>query len=364
MPDSSVLDDILSQLNSTSGPTTPPAPPTAPVQQAPVAPPPQRPVTPATPITPAPQQNVAGTGAKPPNSQQSLRDKMRASNAGNNGGQVVLEQTEQYKEEGTGSVNSTIIESDDDDGDDEAPAKKGFNPKIIIGCIIVVILIVGVFVGTAAKRQPAPVEEQVALPEEELVFLEPVTQDVMSGYTAEEVNTLRGAGLTGTEIESYQNQGIPYITAYNITKEQFWAWQLENQLPITDMTSEAYKTEVSKTWLTLPERKDLEEWHEDGIAYNYNIKKNLDYEKVDVHGNQLFLKVYLDDNKHEKWFFLNVTPQEWNLLEEAGNVVVDYAYTTHFEPYTNLFDAVENTEDIFITSARLSIITDTDAAGF
>ena len=340
MADPNVLDDILSQLSTTSpsvgGPTL---------------------GSPTQPHT----QPVSTGSATPPNSQQSLRDKMKASNA-QPGKSVVLEQTDNYQEEGMGSnATSTVIEADD--GDDE-DVKKGVNIKLIVGVGIAVLIVLAVFAVQMFKKPP--VEEQVIqpLPEEELVFLDPITNYTPTGYTADEINTLRGAGLTGTEIESYQNQGVPYTTAYNITKEQFWAWQLAEQLPITDMTSDAFINEVSKTWLTLPERHDLEEWTEENIAYNYTITKNLDYEKVDVHGNQLFLKVYLDDNRHEKWFFLNVTPQEWMLLEERGNVVVEYSYTTHFKPYVNLFEAEEDLEDIFITAAKLNIITDDNNGGF
>lgn len=351
MSENVVLDDILSQLNSGGASNK--------VASAPQAPSP----SPTSPVnTPKP---AAPAGGPQPNTQQNLRDKMRANN-GSAGQKVVLEQTKDYQEEGVGSTPSSVIIGDDDvDTDDSDAGKKGINVKIIIGVVIAVLIVGGILVASMVKKstpEEPPVVEQ--LPEEELVFVEPVTEMIPTGYTADELNALRGAGLTSYEIETYQNQGVPFITAYNIAKEEFWAWQLANQLPITDMTSEDYTREVSKTWLTLPERHDLEEWHEDGIAYNYSITKNLDYEKVQVHGNQLFLKVYLDDNKHEKWFFLNVTPQEWNLLEDAGNVVVDYSYTTHFKPYTNLFEAEEDIENIFITSARLNIITDEDAAGF
>lgn len=349
MADNSVLDDILSQL-STASPTVSNPTPT------------QTPVGAPTPVaTPKPQTPPV------PNTQQSLRDKMKANNGASNS-PVVMVQGDDYKEETpvAPTPQSTII-SDDDDDDEDVKKKKGINPKILIGCIAAALVVGLIMVLSGGGKKEEVVEEvplDTTLADEELVFIEPVFDNAYVGYTADEVNELRNIGLTGTEIESYQNQGVPYQTAFNITREQYWAAQLEYQLPLMDMSSDDYYKEISKTWLTLPERQDLPEWTEEGIAYSYSLKKNLDYEKVDVHGSQLFLKVYLDDNKHENWFFLNVTPQEWLLLEDAGNVVVDYTYTTHFKPYTNLFEAEEDTEDIFITAAKLNIITDTSTGGF
>lgn len=361
MADTDVLEDILSQLNvggTMPPPTipTPPAPPVPPIQQ-PLKPPVQS-------IQPPPPP--AGGPAKAPNSQQSLRDKMLANNGGS-AGPVVMEQTSEYKEENAGgNVNSTIIEADDD-GADEKP-KKGFNIKIVIGIAAVAVVLGLVAILSLGKKQPeAPPEEELLfnepLPEDELVFLEPVTPQASTFYSADEMNSLRSIGLTGTEIEEFMGQNISYKTAYDMTMEKYWAAQLANQLPLMDMTSDEYYSQVSNTWLTLPERHDINEWTEENIAFTYNVKKNLDYEKVNVHGNQLFLKVYLDDNRHEKWFFLNVTPQEWYQLDESGNVVVDYTYTTHYKPYTDIFSAEEDTEDIFITAAKLNIINN-NSSGF
>ena len=127
-------------------------------------------------------------------------------------------------------------------------------------------------------------------------------------------------------------------------------------LPLYDNSSDEYKDMIGDTWLSLNKRTDLVEWTDDYMAYSREEKQNLDYEKIEPYGNQLFLKIYLDADTHDSFFLLNISPQEWNQLDDAGNVVVNYTYSTHYKPYENVLEAVEDEQNIFITQASLDII--------
>ena len=192
---------------------------------------------------------------------------------------------------------------------------------------------------------PEPVEEVVI---EESIFA--ITYDI------EQVQNLLAAGATQEQVNEWQANGVEYNYVYFTMLDRYYGWQLSNTLPTYDIASDAYKDVIGQTWMSLPKRNDIVEWTEDMLAYEHQVKQNLDYEKVEPYGNQLFLKVYLDANTHDSWFFLNITPNEWNLLDDTGNVVVDYVYQTHWLPFENQLDAVEDEQNIFIVSATLDII--------
>lgn len=264
---------------------------------------------------------------------------------------------------------SRPVPEDDDEYDEdvfeeeEEKEKSKINLKFILvvagGCLVVALI--AVMIASGRKKEPDPPIESEA-PIDVPVDLEPVVEEevqepvIMANYTSDQMNNLRAIGITSDELTSYMENNVPYDFIYNTLMEQFWGWHLMNELPTYDMTSSEYKSVIDQTWMSLPERHDLAEWTADYIAYSYDVEANLDYEKVTPYGNQLFLKIYLDDNTHDSWFFLNIKPEEWNQLGPKGNVVVNYTYQTHYKPYENIFDAEEDKENIFIISATLNII--------
>lgn len=288
--------------------------------------------------------NGAGVG-------ESIRDRMRQEQAAR--AQQQAPPVDDFDDE-----DEDILEDEDD-----SKEKAGLNIKLILmlagGCAVLSLIVFMVVSGTRKNREP---EEPVAPVEEVPIDLEPVVEEtveepvIMANYTSEQMNNLRSIGITSEELDAYMQNNIPYEYVYNTMMEQYWGWHLMNELPTYDMTSSEYKDVINQTWMSLPERHDLAEWTADYIAYSYDVEANLDYEKVTPFGNQLFLKIYLDDNTHDSWFFLNVKPEEWNQLGPKGNVVVNYTYQTHYKPFENVFDAEEDKDNIFIISATLNII--------
>ena len=88
-----------------------------------------------------------------------------------------------------------------------------------------------------------------------------------------------------------------------------------------DNASPEYKELMSKTWLGQEEMYLSEDV--DSYAY-YMETLNLDYEKLEPRGNQLYLKVFFNNGKA---FFMTVTPQRYIELRERGNIVVKLEYT-------------------------------------
>lgn len=251
----------------------------------------------------------------------------------------------------------TSSNGDVGDSDGNSGGKKVFklNPKLVLGIGGIVVLTAVVFMIFSGPRTQQQAEETTT------EFIDPfdnpgVVWDEPDGtlfYSQEDVIALREAGYTGWEIEQY---GIEQRSADELIEEAKVlrdAWVQEAVAPLYDMSSDAYKEMVSQTWLSLRKRADVNEWED--IAGYYQVRANLDYEKVDVYGNQLFVKIYLSDNNHDDFFFVFVTPEDYNKLKDSGNVIVNYTYVTRYL-HPDEYTSVEDTRNIFIISASLEII--------
>lgn len=339
------INELRTQLEQGGGQTPPPTQQSTPVQQ---------------PV----QQTSQPTG------QQAMRIRMmaaRGQQTQQTGQQVVLQQTESYQPAGQQPVQpsqptgqqttqqtqqtqqtqpqqTTMINTTQEGG--------GFKPgKKLIFVIVGILLVFGIaaviVLGSGKKDDADTSTSDESL--DELEWLDPVNQETFL-YSPEEITNLRAAGYTGDEIESYQSQQTPAEDLIKQAEAERDAWVQEAIAPLYDTASDEYKHYVSQTWLTLPQRTDMADWTM--IGAEYAVDQNLDYEKIDVYGNQMFIKVYLDDNAHESWFFLNVSPTEWNQLNDAGNIQVHYTYVTHLVG-DDYMTATEDFDDIYITSATL-----------
>lgn len=337
--------ELRTQLEQGGGQTPPPTQQPTPVQQ---------------PV----QQTSQPTG------QEAMRIRMmtaRGQQTQQTGQQVVLQQTESYQPAGQQPVQpsqptgqqttqqtqqtqqtqpqqTTMINTTQEGG--------GFKPgKKLIFVIVGILLVFGIaaviVLGSGKKDDADTSTSDESL--DELEWLDPVNQETFL-YSPEEITNLRAAGYTGDEIESYQSQQTPAEDLIKQAEAERDAWVQEAIAPLYDTASDEYKHYVSQTWLTLPQRTDMADWTM--IGAEYAVDQNLDYEKIDVYGNQMFIKVYLDDNAHESWFFLNVSPTEWNQLNDAGNIQVHYTYVTHLVG-DDYMTATEDFDDIYITSATL-----------
>lgn len=318
------------------------------------------------------QQQVQGMGmtqatpttGKRPSRQELLRAQMHTGQQGANGQQVVLQQTDGYNPQGVNGMaqgvgpqtsqqaTSTIINTTNSD-DKPKPNK---NLIWVGAAAVLAVVLVGYFLfGKSDDTEDATASTDDIFSDEGVEYVDPLPE--IFAYTADETDQLRAAGYTGDEIENYQTLQMPFDDLILQAEAEQAAFAAEYTAALYDTASPEYLHSISQTWLTMDQRSDMQNW--DGtIAAYYQEEENLDYEKIDVYGNQLFIKVFLDDNAHEDWFFLNVTPEEWLQLEDSGNVVVDYTYCTHWT--SNDASAVEDTENIYITSATLNIITKND----
>ena len=290
-------------------------------------------------------------GTKKPTSQQSLRDQMLRESRKESAGQGVAEMEEELSEE---------IISEEEEEEYGIEKRKNKLPLIIGGGLLLIVL--GLLIWLFSTRDTdipmEQTEETVAeatleLPPAEVTVTETVPLQV---YDYEQIQNLKAAGATDEQITMWQENGTNYNYVYYTMLDKYYGWQLTNTLPTYDLTSDAYKEIIGETWMSLPERTDIVEWTKDNLAYKHSVQQNLDYEKVTPYGNQLFLKVYLDASTHDSWFFLCITPEQWNMLDDKGNVVVDYEYQTKWLPHESIIDQEEDTSEIFITSATLNII--------
>ena len=199
-----------------------------------------------------------------------------------------------------------------------------------------------------------PVEQVEEQPVEEEA--QEIDYGAVSGfaYGDDQIEQLRAAGYTGTEIENFQSQAMDFAQLMSKARADQKLFKLENDFNFYDIESDEFKSSVDNTWLSLPKRTDAEDFAENFAEYRVQ-DVNLDYEKVEPRGNQLFLKVYLDDNVHEDWFFLMVTPEEWAKLDDYGNVECEYTYATRYIG-DNMYNLEVDPDTMYITEAHLNIL--------
>ncbi len=173
-----------------------------------------------------------------------------------------------------------------------------------------------------------------------------VTGDTGFAYTSDELNQLRAMGYTGTEIEEFQSYGYDFEYLAELAEDAREAYIEEKVKPLFDTASEEYKQNYYNTWLGMPLREDMDLFRDD--VGNMQETRNLDYEKVPVHGYQVFLKVYLDDREHAEYFFMQVSPERYVQLNDSGNIVVTYTY---------MYGVTEDADgNIFTDESRMFII--------
>lgn len=246
-------------------------------------------------------------------------------------------------------ANNTIINTTDTTGQVSNPDGKKKTALIVAGVVIVLLLglvfIITKFGGKKSDDDVTPVDEWN---EDDFDWIVP--EEEVFSYNTEQRDILREMGWTADEIEAAEANGTPASTLIKQAKAARNAYVQMTLAPMYDTASDEYKHFIEQTWLTLPQRDDMNEWQ--NIAAYYQDRKNFDYEKIDVYGKQLFIKVYLDDNLHEDWFFITVTPEEWDRLDDFGNIVVNYTYVTRYIG-DDIWTAEEDLEDYYITDASI-----------
>lgn len=326
--------------------------------------------TPQVSVTSQPIQSTVHPAARTSRN-QALREQMMAGQQNaSSSNQVVMQQGTSYQpasqtttpvqsststqpvQQATTTIINTTQQSDDNGRDDGNGFK--LNKTMVFAIVGVVLFLIIALVIYSSGNKGKNKEESTTTPsagelDPNLEWIEP---EPTSYYTPDQIVNLRAAGYTGDEIENYSSTLIPYEQLIEEANALRDAYIQEAIAPLYDTASDEYKKYIAQTWLSLPERMDTSSW--DSIASFYEVRRNLDYEKIPVHGNQLFIKIYLDDNDHLDWFFLCINPEEWNKLNDTGNVIVNYTYCTRYIE-TDL-GLEEDASSVYITGAYLEII--------
>lgn len=256
---------------------------------------------------------------------------MRSKNTNNVGMEDVLDQGKFYSSSGVdGSLDElprrrqrkadTVTEG-------TATRKTAIIKTLLFGgagllCIIVIVIMSITLVNRRNKVQDDWAD---SLDEQETDF----------AYSDEEVELLRLNGYTGYEIEEYAALGYPADGLVEEAEAQRESLLAEEYANLFDSSSPEYQDLLNKTWLG-QKQIPVDEGTEPLTKYTQNM--NLDYEKVTASGYQLWLKLYVKDDLA---IFMSVTPDRWNSLSDAGNIVVQLEYVEMSNGYIVITDITE-----------------------
>lgn len=277
----------------------------------------------------------------------------------------VYVQKDEYDEEYDSPVEETETEeepsekepeeeAEDADDEEEAPKKpkkkpvkkkkkkrSSRNTALIAGAavgstvLIVMVAVVGINVAKAKKVADQEAAEQEAFEQTQRLYeyhqemgdqptlaseeIEAETQSAFSvTYTSAELKALRKWGYTASELEIASRDGLTPQELVDSARADREEAQKEALAAVSDTASDEYKKLLNQTWLG-GEPLDVSQFTAD---YVYNTEERTeiaDYEKCDPHGEQCFIKVYLDNGDAA---FMQVTPQRFNELPDTGNMVV------------------------------------------
>jgi hypothetical protein len=200
--------------------------------------------------------------------------------------------------------------------------------------------------GSSGKAaEPTPTIEPTPTEEPDYIIEE------VNKYNDYEVKQLRAAGFTGDEIEAAGAMYVPVEDMLQQAELERQEWLNSAIKPLMDTASPEYKENLKQSWLGLEKYDNISDFQNTGSIYE--VRRNLDFEKVDVYGNQLFIKIYLDA-EGEKYFFHQLNPSDYFRLENSGNIIVTYQYVC---PLVQTgFGYSEDTSRFFIISSSVEII--------
>ena len=232
----------------------------------------------------------------------------------------------------------------------EDPEKSGKKNKILIfaaiGLVVIIlsVLLLKVKMGSGEKIGE-PTATPTPTPEPDYIVEE------VNKYNSSEIQALRAAGYTGDEIESAAAMYIPASDLIAQAEIDRQAWLEEAIKPMLDTASPEYKENLKQTWLGLEKVEDINGYQ--NSSGMYEVRRNLDYEKIDVYGHQLYIKIYLDSSG-ENYFFHQTTPTEYLRLEQEGNIIVTYTYMHPMVSST--YGYSEDTSEFIIIKSSVEII--------
>lgn len=233
------------------------------------------------------------------------------------------------------------------------PSVLNSNKIKLLVALGVVIMFVVVLLFTASKKHNQPTDkpsDEATSDEqswEEFVEEQEASTDTSDtsaqapSYSTDTVTSLRKWGYTGDEISYALSNGIKPETmiqeAKNLRKEA----DAEVMKELSDTSSKPYKKLLGMTWLG-GDPLHIEDLSANTDA-NYSLDThvlNADYVKCEPRGNQLFIRLTLDDGTYA---FMTVDPPRWVQLKEKGNMVIQYDLYTYGDAkvITNITEVVQ-----------------------
>lgn len=239
----------------------------------------------------------------------------------------------------------------------KAPVKMDLNPKVI-ACVCAIVVCIGaavVFAGVlssneAQKAAEESMAEQQAHAQADAAFYaehpellesiqaessegetmetvpaptqapaQAMMQEAVTFYTETELYALRKWGFTANQIEVAARDGISAEGLVEQAKLDRQEAQKEAFEAVKDTASPEYLNLLNNTWLG-GDPLDTSGFTPDKIPITDKERMNVDFEKVEARGTQLYIKVYLPDGKVA---FMQTTPNRYNALPDSGNMVID-----------------------------------------
>ena len=285
----------------------------------------------------------------------------------------IFSQGEDYVEEDTGAVQESEEQVEVEETEEPEPKQKPrisppnaaqrkemkkLNPKVIacagVGAVVLVIAIFAAVKISSSMRvqaqqdaleSQAEHDRQLAemFPQEspaETQTAETVPEQQSLIYNDTELEALRKWGYTGYQIELASQQGLSARGLVDEARAQREEAQKEALAAVSDTASPEYQNLLNSTWLG-GEPLDLSTVDPTG---QYTVSRetvNVDFEKIEARGTQLYIKVYFDDGKSA---FMQMNPRRYITLPNSGNIVVSV------EKYE-----ITETEYVFISISEVSI---------
>lgn len=236
-------------------------------------------------------------------------------------------QAAEYQESGAVKAAEVAAAEKDKVVVDEETGEKKFHFTIktvaIVAAVVVFVVVIGIFISAGINRNKDKMEN----PGVEDPFVQPTTgtidddfwgDDPVFSYSEEELSQLRAWGYTASEIEEFQSNEESASAKIAQAKQERQA-ALDS---LNNPNSPEYQALINQTWIGEPDMT-LPAADTDYLSeVTWAVKtENLDYDKVPARGTNLFLKVYLENDRVH---FMQVPFERYISLPDSGNIVVSY----------------------------------------
>lgn len=222
--------------------------------------------------------------------------------------------------------------------------KAKVNAKVVAIALVAVLLIAAIIVVVVfmtirgkAKEDERAMQEQLEFDrvmselyaEQGLTMGSPEVEsvevpEVMLIYSGNEVYALRKWGYTAREIEKASNDRLSAQALVDEARAMREEAQKEALAAVSDTASPEYQNLLASTWLG-GEDIDLSTVSPDALQNATTSTENVDFEKVEPKGTQLFVRLYLKDGTKA---FMDMTPRRYVQLNDSGNMVVTISRIT------------------------------------